>query len=602
MLNKVYALAIAFVLGFASAAGAQGTIQEAAPVLLPPVTVSCGLPPGCAATRPTVVLERADLAALPAHDLAEALRFLPGVTLESRGPGPVTGDLSLRGSTFSQVLVLIDGVRLADPQTAHHNLDLPLLLEDVERIEVLEGPACARYGADAVAGVINIITRTPRANFARLEGAGGSFATTRAAAAAGGATDSFAGFLSASREASAGYRFDTDFEVGTLAGKLAAGAEGGPGGELFFGLQDKDFGAFDFYSPGRGFASREQTGTRLVTAALHSAPRDGYLEARAYFREHEDDFRLDFQRPSLSGSHHRTRLAGLQLYGQWEGRGLLSAGLDVRGETIESTSLGDHERGVASPFAEYALGLGPLSVDAAVRLDAYSRFGPQGSPSLGLLWRLGPQLAARAQAATAYRVPSYTELYYRDLANQGSASLKPERSLSWGAGLVATPAALPLEASLDYFERRERGIIDWVRGSTSAPWQAVNSGRVEVRGLEAKLDWGARWGRAIIDYVLAEKDLKSEAAFSKYVLTNPRHQLTASLWRRGLPLGLDLFGQLTWRSFESQDYTLLDLTLSRRFGPYELFAEGHNLFDAHYTEDLVGRPGVWGLGGVRIRL
>lgn len=572
-----------------------------APLLLPPVTVTGGLPPACRLLRPTVTLEREELDSLPVQSVAEAIRYLPGVSLESRGAGGVTGDLSIRGSTFSQVLVLIDGVRLNDPQTAHHNLDLPLQLEDVERIEVLQGPACARYGADAVAGAINIVTRTPAKNYLRLEGAGGSFATTRGAAAAGGRHDNLAGSLSLAWEGSDGYRFDTDYETGTLSGKLAL--DGETGGDLFFGLQEKDFGAFDFYSPGRGFASREETGTRLVTAALHrSAPEGPYYEARAYFREHEDEFVLDFRNPALYSAEHLSRVAGLQLFGQWRGRGVLSAGLEVRGETIDSNRLGERERGVASPFAEYALEMGRLALDAALRVDLYSRFGPQASPSLALLYLLAEGLAARAEVATAYRVPSFTELYYNDPANIGDPSLEPEKSLSYGAGLVYDPSSLPLEAGLDYFERRESDIIDWVRSQADEPWRAVNSGRILTRGLEARLDWFGPWGSVRLDYVLADKNLDLEAALSKYVLANPRHQLTVGLWHGRLPLGLTLFSQLTWRSYENQDYTLLDLTLSRRFGPCEVFAEGHNLLDAGYTEALVPRPGIWGLGGLRIRL
>jgi vitamin B12 transporter len=571
---------------------------EAARVVLPPVTVTGGLPAGCAA-RAVVSLGREELGRLPARTVAEALRFLPGVSLESRGLAPVQGDISLRGSTFSQVLVLIDGVRLSDPQTAHHNLDLPLALEEVERIEVLQGPSCARYGADAVAGAINIITRRPTANYLRLEGAGGSFATTRAALAAGGRTEKISGGLSLAREASEGYRFDTDYEIRTLSGRLASAGE--VGADLFFGLQEKKFGAFDFYSPGLGFASREETGTRLVTAAVHSAPEGRLLEARAYFREHEDEFTLELRNPALFAAEHLTRVAGLQFFGQWEGWGLLSAGLELRGETIASNQLGDHERGVASPFAEYVLGVGPLDVDAAARLDLYSRFGPQLSPSLALLWRLWPEVSLRALVATAYRIPSFTELYYVSPANVGNAALEPEHSLSYGAGLLYASRVRPLEASLDFFERRESEIIDWVRQSASEPWRAVNSGQITVRGLEAQASYFVPWGSLRLDYVFVDKNLELEAALSKYVLTHPHHQLSLGLWSSA-PFGLALFGGLTWRSYANQDYALLEAAVSKRLGAVELFAEGHNLLDARYSEALVPRPGIWGLGGLRLYL
>jgi iron complex outermembrane receptor protein len=413
-----------------------------------------------------------------------------------------------------------------------------------------------------------------------------------------------AGAVSFLREASNGYRFDTDYDVRTLSGKLVAPASGGePSFDAFVGLQDKSFGAFDFYSPGRGFASREETGTRLATAALHTGGEGRLYEARAFYREHKDEFTLDFRRPALFEANHLTRVAGAQLFGQWEGRGLLSAGLEARGESIESTTLADHRRGVASPFAEYAASVSKLDVDGALRVDYFSGFGAQASPALNLLWHLTPKsLSARAQVATAYRVPSFTELFYRDPANIGNAALKPEKSLNYGAGLVYSGA--PLEASLDYFERRESEIIDWVRASTAEPWRAVNSGRVNVRGLEAQLGYLLPWGSARLDYVYVNKGLRTEAVLSKYVLDHPNHQLSLGLWRtppREAPLwDLALFAGLTWRDYANQDYTLADISLSKRLGRFEPYLEGHNLLNASYSEALVPSPGIWGLGGVRI--
>ncbi|MFH0809348.1 MAG: TonB-dependent receptor [Pseudomonadota bacterium] len=590
--------------GAATSAAAAEAAES--PLRLPTVTVTGTLPPGRVAARPTVVIGREELARMPAQSVTEALRFLPGLSLQSRGLGPVQGDLSFRGSTFSQVLILIDGVRISDPQTAHHNLDIPLSLADVERIEILQGPACARYGADAVAGAVNIITRRPRAACLRAEAAGGSFGTNREALTAGGRLGSvFSGTVSAAREASDGYRFDTDYEVRTLSGAL--NWEGRTStADAFFGLQEKEFGAYDFYSPGMGFASREQTGTRLAALSWSNEDDGRLLEARASFREHDDDFVLDFRNPALSSSDHRTDVAGVQIFGQRpQGSGLLSAGIELRGETINSNTLGNHQRGVVSPFAEYALALGPLDVDGALRLDIYSRLkSPQASPALALAWRLpGGFFSARAQAATAYRVPSYTELYYLSPANIGDSGLKPERSLNYGAGLLFNRAGWPVEASLDTFERQERDVIDWVRENTSEPWRAVNSGRIRVRGLETQAAWHAPWGGARLDFVILSKKLNPEAAFSKYVLTNPGRQLGVQLWRDETPwLPVALFAALSWRHYSDQEYAVVDLCVSKRYGVCEVFAEGHNLLDADYSEAMVPAPGIWGLGGLRLYL
>ena len=86
------------------------------------------------------------------------LRLDPSIDLQERAPGGVQADLSIRGSTFGQTLVLIDGLRVNDAQTGHHNLDLPIPLDSISRIEVLHGAGSTFYGADAMGGAVNFIT------------------------------------------------------------------------------------------------------------------------------------------------------------------------------------------------------------------------------------------------------------------------------------------------------------------------------------------------------------------------------------------------------------------------------------------------------------
>ena len=116
--------------------------------------IASGFP---ARSRVVQVLTEEDLRLLPVRTVAEALRWMTAADLQSRSPAQA--DLSFRGSTFEQVLVLVDGVRMSDPQTGHFDLDLAVPLDRVARIEVLEGPASALYGADALGGVVNVVTR-----------------------------------------------------------------------------------------------------------------------------------------------------------------------------------------------------------------------------------------------------------------------------------------------------------------------------------------------------------------------------------------------------------------------------------------------------------
>src|SRR5206468_4278978 len=90
----------------------------------------------------------------------ELLRYLPGIEVQSRGPMGAQSDIVLRGGTFQQVLIILDGIRLNDPNTGHFTSYIPIAPLEIERIEILKGASSAIYGSEAVGGVIHIITKT----------------------------------------------------------------------------------------------------------------------------------------------------------------------------------------------------------------------------------------------------------------------------------------------------------------------------------------------------------------------------------------------------------------------------------------------------------
>ena len=105
------------------------------------------------------VITRDQIARLPVHSIADVLRLLSSVDVRARGERGVQTDFAIRGANFGQMLVLVDGVRLNDAQSGHHNGDIPVPLDAIERIEILHGPGSSLFGADAFGGTINVITR-----------------------------------------------------------------------------------------------------------------------------------------------------------------------------------------------------------------------------------------------------------------------------------------------------------------------------------------------------------------------------------------------------------------------------------------------------------
>src|SRR6188768_2229575 len=148
------AAAAAVLLLCAAPAHAQSPYRQTVVVTAATAPVELG-----SITRTMTIITREQIDALPAHTVADVLRLVPSVDVRARGIMGVQSDFAIRGANFGQMLVLVDGVRLNDAQSGHHNGDIPVPLEAVERIEVLQGPGSSLFGADAFGGTVNVITR-----------------------------------------------------------------------------------------------------------------------------------------------------------------------------------------------------------------------------------------------------------------------------------------------------------------------------------------------------------------------------------------------------------------------------------------------------------
>ena len=381
-------------------------------------------------SRTVSVLTREDIAELPVHSIPDILAHA-GADIGSRAPSGMQADIRLRGSSFSQVLVLVDGVRLNDSQTGHHNADIPIPMEEIERIEVLLGPGSSIYGAEAFGGTVNNTPRAPDPGVRATVGAGahgfagGSFS-------AGIEKGALRQALGVAFSRSSGFRPDRDFHGVTLSARSRIG----DATTLAVSHADREFGAEGFYGPA---PSREWTNQTLVSLSRsHQAASGVRADVRGWYRTHGDRFLYDVRTPGLFESRHRTHATGVSA------RALKplgdSAALTLGGEAgadwIASTSLGDHSFAWTSLFAELGWSAGKRAfLYPGIRVDRYSRFGSALSPSLsGGLW-VTKRIRLRSSIGRAFRIPTFTELYYRDPNHEASPRLGPERA--WSAELVA---------------------------------------------------------------------------------------------------------------------------------------------------------------------
>ena len=536
------------------------------------------------ATRVVTVISREEILALPVFSVADALRQLAFVDVRARGPRGVQSDMAVRGASFGQMLVLVDGVRLNDPQSGHHNGDIPIPLEAVERIEVLQGAGSSLFGADAFGGTVNIITRRQDAA-PRLTVHGGSFGT------GGGAADaSFGGSgvkqrVSGAFDRSNGFLYDRDYSTAIVHSRTAIGGTSG----VSVSFLRKEFGANNFY--GGNAPSREWT-NQLLVAADHrlAAGAEWTLDVDGSYRTHGDRFLFDQLNPARSDSRHRTH-TGLAraVASRTVSRGVLAAGLEGGHDWIRSSNLGDHELSRVSGFAEWRQSLGARAhLGAAVRGDRYSDFGTSWSPSLGAGWWVLQQVRLRGSVGRAFRVPTFTERYYSDPANLASPDVQPEQAWTGEAGAdIALASGWLVQGTV--FRRADRDVIDWLRPSPDDRWRTFNIRDVDTTGYEVAIR--RRFGNHAFvhaGYSALTLDAPAVTQLSKYALDYAPQSLVASALVP-LPWQLRAAPRLEYRrrtrSQGGEEYVLLDARVSRRLGPLvEVMVDGANLLDRSYSE------------------
>jgi outer membrane cobalamin receptor len=565
-----------------------------------------------ARSRVVMVLSAAQLRALPVRSVGEALQWVTAADVQARSHAQT--DLSLRGSTFEQVVVLVDGVRMSDPQTGHFDLDLTVPLERIERIEVLLGSGSTQHGSDALGGVVNIVTREGgTAASASLER--GTFESYRAAASADASIAGVTVGIGGDWEKSEGFRsgttftppppvpnstlLGTDFETHQLHGRLSAPVAGGRISATA-GLGHRDFGADGFYAPRNSY---EETRTRFVSAGWSGGVGGGFtLHPRFSLRTHEDDFTLIRTNPAVYRNVHVSRQRGGELVLRRRpigGLGLaLAAGAELYRDDVDSDNLatpapddalGVREEDRRAAFAELGWAARRASVSAGLRLDSHEAAGDAWSPSISGSVDLTGALRARASWGRSFRAPSWTERYYRDGVSIGDPDLQPERS--WTAELgadLALPGSGVLRATA--FRRDAEDLIDWVKPEGSAPTVPSTVRNVESAvfdGLELALE-ALRVAGFQLDAGASVLSLDSDEAaglMSRYALRPIQDRATVSVSRALLGDRLVLAGQLLRERRRGEAaHTLLGARARLELFMGALELTGMNLTDESYMD------------------
>ena len=550
--------------------------------------------------RSVDVITQAQLQAMPVNSLVEALNYAAGVEIRSRGPMGIQADPRIRGGRFNQVLVLLNGIRMNDPQTGHHQLNLPLDLVDVQRIEIIRGPAARVYGPNAFSGAINIITRQPEDSLEVSANARyGSHQAYRLAALAGGALGSTRHRISASRMAHDGYRPITDQQQNNVL------YQGKPGERwrVLAGWNERDFGANSFYST-RFPDQRERTET-LFGGIQWQGDSAWRPQVQAYIRRHDDRFALRIDPQNRQVNQHTTYAYGLEgrVHQSWAG-GLTALGMDLRRTAIESSNLGNHANHQANGYIEHAIWwMDRFKTVGGALLHLHEEQTPSIHPGLDMVWMASPAWRVLGSINRALRNPTYTERFYEDPANVGNPDLESETAWSGEVGVRRRQAGGMIQLAL--FRRWGRNIIDWNRADSRAAWRATNLAELDFWGVEGQWQavrpFGWSWlSQLRLNATAMDAQRSIGNRMSRSALSHLSYQASSlAAFAIGPQLRATLSG--VWRQpQERAGYALAHLRLSYRWRGFTLEGQVQNLADKRYEAyPGVRMPGRWLWTGLR---
>ncbi|MGH9589802.1 MAG: TonB-dependent receptor plug domain-containing protein [Terracidiphilus sp.] len=495
--------------------------------------------------RPVTVLPVASQSLAPITPF-DFLRSDSSVFLEQRGAGGGQSDIVLQGGSFEQTLVLLNGFRINDSQTSHHNLDLPVPLDAIDSIQVLEGAGSTLHGVDALSGVVDFITRAPDRNLLRLRAGAGSFDENEQSLLADSTRGSWSGRLAAGRNFSTGFMTDRDYRNEEASAESWMGTRLGIT-DLLLASSDRAFGANAFYG---NYPSWERTKAWFASARQELGSR---TVAAFGYRRHTDDFVLLRDNPSAYENNH--------MDSSWQASlrhtvnvhpaarsGDILMGLEADGDSIRSFNLSGGVTSFALGIHARNRGAGYLDMDwrpakrrwtlsAGAREEIFSGgaqavFSPQVAGSL----RITDNLKLRAAAGYGFRIPTYTDLYYSDPTTVGNPDLKPESAWSGNAGADwALSSRLSLSAT--GFYSRQHDTIDYLRANSSDLWHAANLSGLHFLGAESSLTWAVSESQTVSvawtglhGAQSALHGLQSEYIFN-YPVENVHAEWTAALGR-----------------------------------------------------------------------
>jgi vitamin B12 transporter len=562
-------------------------------------------------SRNISLVDRQQIETAPARSLQEVLSFVPGVDVRQRGVTGVQADIGIRGGSFEQTLMLLNGIKLSDPQTGHHMMNIPVPLVNIDRVEVLKGPASRIFGQNAYTGAVNVITQLGETRSLRMQGYAGDFGMKGINFAGSLPVGKYRQNLAISYDDSNGHWYNSDYQVSNIF--YEGGAKLNASHEIrgMIAYTDRTFGANGFYTS--AFPDQWESIQTSLGSLAHTYQKSRlHLNTRAYWRRNTDEFRLRRNEPTFFQNNHTTDVIALESNGSYQSKlGTTGFGIEGRKESIESNNLGNRERELLGIFLEQLVNVGQRTdIRAGFYSTYYSEYGWKHFPGMEVGFQASPAIRLYSGIGSSFRIPTYTDLYYRGPTNIGNENLLPEQALSFEFG--GKWAKDNWRAELVYFNRSSDNLIEWTRNSSQEPWQPQNFNEVIFNGIEASAYYRVNPnGRPfqvkelMLSYNYIDADfIETPGLESRYALTALRQQIIGGVLV-GLGKKTEWNTKMRYVERISMDpYFLLDMRVDyNRMGKLGFFAEASNITNTDYIEaGTVQMPGRWFRAGFMLNL
>lgn len=459
-------------------------------------------------------------------NVSEILRNVAGLTFFEYGNKGSASSVSLRSSTSAQVLVLIDGKRLNKPGDGQVDINaLSIPIDNIERIEILRGASSALYGADAIGGVINIITRIPETLKTSISASYGRFVTKELNFNTSQRVRNAGFYLSLSKNSSDGFRNNTEYDSESASVKISYDISKDIKADISFDYNFRDAGSPGSLSWPTPKANEKD---KNFLAGLNIKYKDSVIKLYSH------NSSIDYMNPGIEDNTHKNQVLGLDFQNSFPlgSMNLLTGGIEVLEEDIDSTnninendSIGRHSRTRKGIFLQNETFFkNYLILTLGLRYDSISskeRFSPKAS----LLIKLPSQTNLSFSVGQSFRVPEMNALYWPDTGwAEGNPDLKPEKSTEYEINIQKFFGKTANIKTVGFI-KQTKDLIQW-QETSPFKWSPINIGKTRVVGFETEGNLHLNFVDMGLSYTFMDPQ---DRILDKKIRFSTRHQIKGNV-------------------------------------------------------------------------